>query len=270
MTSATVALERAAAATRARLLPQPCWLPAAISVLRRRQATVIGPTPPGTGVIAPATSAASANATSPTRRGSAVRAVDAVDADVDHRGTGPDPVAADHLRPADRRDQDVGAAAFLRQVAGARVRERDRAVGAEQQRCHRLADDVGAADHDDPSPGEVLGPSVSAARIRQPQRRARHQERRIERAARREQPADVERMEAVDVLGRTSIASSTRAASICAGSGSWTRMPCTAGSRLSASTCAEQRRLGDRPRAARSAAPSMPASAAIRGPWCAT
>jgi len=44
------------------------WLAAAIRVLRRRQAMVIGPTPPGTGVMAPATCLASANATSPTSR----------------------------------------------------------------------------------------------------------------------------------------------------------------------------------------------------------
>src|SRR6185369_14008375 len=41
---------------------------AATRVLRMSMAIVIGPTPPGTGVIAPATSAASAKATSPTKR----------------------------------------------------------------------------------------------------------------------------------------------------------------------------------------------------------
>ena len=40
---------------------------AATSVLRSRHATVIGPTPPGTGVMAPATSLAEAKCTSPTR-----------------------------------------------------------------------------------------------------------------------------------------------------------------------------------------------------------
>lgn len=41
---------------------------AAISVARNRQAIVIGPTPPGTGVIAPAISSVSAKQTSPTSR----------------------------------------------------------------------------------------------------------------------------------------------------------------------------------------------------------
>src|SRR5205814_10512926 len=40
---------------------------AASSVLRRSMAMVMGPTPPGTGVMAPATAAALSNSTSPTR-----------------------------------------------------------------------------------------------------------------------------------------------------------------------------------------------------------
>ena len=46
----------------------PADVHAALTVLASRQAIVIGPTPPGTGVIAPATSRASSNATSPTTR----------------------------------------------------------------------------------------------------------------------------------------------------------------------------------------------------------
>src|SRR5262249_58345385 len=47
---------------------RPLIAQAALSVLASRQAMVIGPTPPGTGVIAPATSRAPAKATSPTMR----------------------------------------------------------------------------------------------------------------------------------------------------------------------------------------------------------
>src|SRR5690606_39745561 len=57
-------------------LPQRAWIKsgsgrlrarqAAVSVLASRQAIVMGPTPPGTGVMAPATSTASSKATSPT------------------------------------------------------------------------------------------------------------------------------------------------------------------------------------------------------------
>src|SRR5439155_25349406 len=45
--------------------PNPARRCAATRVLRNKQAIVIGPTPPGTGVIAPATPSASSNATSP-------------------------------------------------------------------------------------------------------------------------------------------------------------------------------------------------------------
>ena len=48
----------------ARRPARPC---AATRVLRKSTAMVIGPTPPGTGVIAPATSDAEAKSTSPTR-----------------------------------------------------------------------------------------------------------------------------------------------------------------------------------------------------------
>src|SRR5882757_2171321 len=46
----------------------PASAQAARTVLASRQAIVIGPTPPGTGVMAPATCAASAKQTSPTSR----------------------------------------------------------------------------------------------------------------------------------------------------------------------------------------------------------
>ena len=70
----------------------------------------------------------------------------AVDADVDHGRAGLQPVAPDHLRPADRGDDDVGAADDVGQVAGAAVGDGDGAILAEQQLRHRLADDVRAAD----------------------------------------------------------------------------------------------------------------------------
>src|SRR5690606_29458714 len=47
---------------------RPWMSEAVVMVLASRQAMVMGPTPPGTGVMAPATSLASAKATSPTSR----------------------------------------------------------------------------------------------------------------------------------------------------------------------------------------------------------
>ena len=95
---------------------------------------VIGLTPPGTRVMKPATVLASSNATSPTNR-------------VDNRCAGLDPVAPDHFRPVHGGDQDIGLAAALSQVLRTRMGDSDGAVLGQQQRRHRLADDVGTAEH---------------------------------------------------------------------------------------------------------------------------
>ena len=126
-------------------------------------AMVIGPTPPGTGVIAPATSAASSKATSPTSRPLPSSVGDAVDADVDDGRARLDPVAPDHLRPADGGDDDVGPPHDRGQVAGARMGDGHGAALAEQQLRHRLADDVGAADHHRVEPGELAELLLAAA-----------------------------------------------------------------------------------------------------------
>ena len=117
---------------------------AALSVLRSSIAIVIGPTPPGTGVMQPGDARATASkSTSPHEP-----VVGAVHADVDHRGARLDPVGADQPRHADGGDQHVGARADRRQVARARVADRDRRVALQQQVRDRLADEVRAADDD--------------------------------------------------------------------------------------------------------------------------
>ena len=158
--------------------------------MRSRQAIVIGPTPPGTGVIAPATSLTASKSTSPQST-----AVDAVHADVDHGRAGLDPVGADHPRAADGGDQDVGAAADLGEVARARVADGDRRVGSEQQLRHRLAEQVRAADHDG------LGALERRAGLREQQHHAGRRARPQAVAAQRER-AGAERRQAVDVLER--------------------------------------------------------------------
>ena len=66
-------------------------------------ATVIGPTPPGTGVMLPAISFTAAKSTSPASLPSAIR----LTPDVDDAGTGFDHAGRDEFRAADRGDQDV-------------------------------------------------------------------------------------------------------------------------------------------------------------------
>src|SRR5690554_4024709 len=58
-----------------RLCSMASWRSAACNVFSSSEATVIGPTPPGTGVIQAARSAAGANSTSPTRRPSSSRLI---------------------------------------------------------------------------------------------------------------------------------------------------------------------------------------------------
>ena len=65
-----------------------------------RQAIVIGPTPPGTGVIAPATSADAGEVDVADQPRLAVRPAHPVDPDVDHRRPRLDPVGPDHARAA--------------------------------------------------------------------------------------------------------------------------------------------------------------------------
>jgi uncharacterized protein YndB with AHSA1/START domain len=69
------------------------------------------PTPPGTGVIAPATSDGAVEVDVAHEPACRRAPGDAVDADVDHRGAGPTQSPGPSPRPADGRDEDVGAPA---------------------------------------------------------------------------------------------------------------------------------------------------------------
>ena len=70
-----------------------------------------------------------------------------VDAHIDHRRAGFDPVAAHHFGLADGSDQDVRLADDTGQILGARVADRHRGVLADQQQRRRHADDVRAPQH---------------------------------------------------------------------------------------------------------------------------
>ena len=190
-----------------------------VSVLCSRQAMVIGPTPPGTGVIAPATSTASAKSTSPTSR-VLPSPLDAVDADVDHRGARLDPVAADHPRPADGGDKDVGPAA---DPGRSRVREWAM-VTVQSRRSSSCA--IGLPTMLERPTTTARRPVEVAERVAQQhqaaQRRAGHQAGRP-RASRPALSTGSRRRPWPDRWRR-----SPRAGSICGGSGSCTRMPWTA------------------------------------------
>ena len=223
---------------------------------------VIGPTPPGTGVIAPATATARVEVDVADEPALPSGAVDAVDADVDHRRARLDPVALHHARPADRGDQDVGAAADRGEVAGARMRDRHRAAVAQQQLRHRLADDVRAADHHRARArrGRRAGraaASGSRAACRAPAPSARSRAARRWRRGSRRRPSP------------GAIALITRASSMCAGSGSCTRMPWTAGSRFSRVDQRQQLGLGWSTAASRCSTECMPRLERSAGPCCA-
>ena len=71
-----------------------------------------------------------------------------IGADVDHRRARLDEVGGHDGRTTHRRDQHVGPGRDPRQVDGPGMADRDRGVAVQQQHCHRLADDVAAADDD--------------------------------------------------------------------------------------------------------------------------
>ena len=158
-------------------------------MLRSSIATVIGPTPPGTGVIRPARSAA-AGSTSPTIPLS-VR----VDADVHDGGAFLDVGGADEPAAAGGDDEHVRVARPSGEVGRARVADGDGGVALEQQVRDRLADDLAAADHDRVRALEL---DVVLVQEGQDPERRRGNVRRLAEV----ELAGVERVEAVDVLDR--------------------------------------------------------------------
>ncbi len=190
--------------------PIPARSRAAASVFLSSIAIVSGPTPPGTGDSAPATSATS-GCTSPTvsdpRRSNASRRFEPARKQPLHRRAiahvrrphSHDCRARLHeggrheTRTADRRDEDVRLRRHPRQIHGPRVTDRHRRVPVQQQQRHRLADDVAAADDDGAHAGHRNLRSLE--QLDDARRRAGDKARTI-----LDQPADVQRVKAVDVL----------------------------------------------------------------------
>ena len=142
---------------------KPARSRAAKTVFTSSIAIVIGPTPPGTGVMAAARAAAACELDVAAQF--AVGA--AVDADVDHDRAGFDPLAPHQLGAADRGDQQVGARDHVREIARLRMADRHRRVRADQQRRHRLADHVRAPDDHGVRAGTAAGPPLRSVSSRQ-------------------------------------------------------------------------------------------------------
>ena len=162
-------------------------------MLRNRHAIVIGPTPPGTGVIAPAT-AHRVKIDVADKAVAAARQSDRVDADIDYRGARLDPVDLDHLRLPNRCYHNVGPPADRGRVAALRVDRRDSAIRRKEKRRHRLSDEVRAAEDDRLGAGEIV-----VHRAQQDQTTLRGTGYKTREAG--PQPPDIDRVKAVDVLG---------------------------------------------------------------------
>jgi hypothetical protein len=162
-------------------------------VFSSRQAIVIGPTPPGTGVTARAWPSASVTASPTIRDPPFAPATRLMPTSIT---TAPGFTQSPLTNPASGGDdQDVGGARDDRQVAGVDVRHRHRRLALEQQQRDRLADDVRFADHHRVEAVIVIDHAVE--QLHAAERCARDQF-----AAAGGQPPDIDRMEPVDILGR--------------------------------------------------------------------
>ena len=118
-----------------------------------------------------------------------------VDAHIDDRRTGCDPIPPHHLRPADRRDDQFRAPALGGEVAAARMRDRDRRIRPREQRRDRASDQRGAPEHQRPSACERA--ALGLEQLHHPERGARDEGGQPFR-----KPADIERRQPVHVLRR--------------------------------------------------------------------
>ena len=178
---------------------RPTWSFAARRRWVSRRALVTGPTPPGTGVIADATSRAESMSTSPTT------VADDVDPDVHDHGTRLEHVAGDEPGPAGRDDHDVGPPHVLGEIGGPRMADRHRGVLAKEQERGRLAHDRRATDHH-------RVPTLDSIPDRCEHLDGGMGGRRQEAVVAERQQAGIERMDAVDVLGRIEDVDDRRAA----------------------------------------------------------
>ena len=184
---------------------------------------VSGPTPPGTGVIEPATWLTGLEIDVAHQPG-----LGAIDAHVDHRAPGLTMSAVTNFARPMATIEDIGRTGDAGQVAAAAVANGHGGVAAgpflHEHHGDRLANDLAAAhdDHVGPGRGNLMPQEDLLDAVRsagQEQRPALHD------------AADVLGMEGVDVLQRRDgVQHAGRVDAL--GSGNCTRMPCTSGSAL--------------------------------------
>ena len=114
-------------------------------------AIVIGPTPPGTGVI----QAARSRRRRELHVAAQLAVGAAIDAHVEYERAFANPFTRDVGRLAHGRDHEFRALHFAAQVARARVAHGDGRAREQQLQRHRTADDVRRADHHGAQAGEV-------------------------------------------------------------------------------------------------------------------
>jgi len=175
---------------------------AAVTVLTSRQATVMGPTPPGTGVMALATSRAALSSTSPTslvlpsaaltgsRKGTGLVPTSITD------DAGLEPLSLDHLGPAGGRHQYVRLPTDRRQILRLRMGDGHGAVGMGQQLGDRAADQGRASHHHSALARQIRAQGV-ADQDHAANRRARRQA-----GQALSQPPGIDDVQAVHILVR--------------------------------------------------------------------
>src|ERR1041385_3646680 len=167
--------------------PQPHACSAARTVFCISIAMVIGPTPPGLGVILPATACTSAKSTSPTNRepplatGSLMRFTPTSTTTAPPPPPGLTQARLHEPRKPHRRYQNVRSPAVAGKVARGGMANRHRGIGVlfllAEQRPQRLADNISTPQHHHSRTGN--GNPRAHQQLPNPRRRAGHKARRV-------------------------------------------------------------------------------------------
>ena len=171
--------------------PHPALRPAASTVFESSIAMVMGPSPPGTGVIQPARFAASSKPTSPTRLPASVRLMPTSNT----AAPGLNPFAGNEARLADGGDYEIGALDFGTHILRTRVTHGRRGAREQQLQRHWPADDVRSTDDHGAQPAQR--DPIFFREADHAQRRARPQAGPL-----LSEQSRIDRMKSIDILRR--------------------------------------------------------------------